>query len=148
MFEELCGGDASSDVDLPPDVIAYPAPAFDLGGYYVAYAVEGTGDPDGRDDTIIQMRDLRSGDTPPVFSPDRGAAWATGRPNIYDAKVGSLRVKPSGSVAWIACRTGDNIPEEWGDPRPSCIGRGAVDEVRMMPAGASKATNRRDWPGD
>jgi hypothetical protein len=126
-------------LDQPPDTIVYPPPAIDLAGHYVAYALEGTDDPEGEADTIVQMRDLRTSDTPPQFSPDRGAAYATGRPNFYDAKVGSLRARPNGSVAWIACRTSDNIPEEWGDPRPSCVRPGAVDEVRGLRVGESKA---------
>lgn len=126
-------------LDLPPDVVVYPPPAIDLAGHYVAYALEGTDDPEGEADTVIQMRDLRTSHTPVQFAPDRGAAFATGSPNLYDAKVGSLRAQPSGSVAWIACRTSDNIREEWGDPRPSCVKPGAVDEVRVLRAGENKA---------
>jgi hypothetical protein len=125
-------------LDHPPDTVVYPRPAIDISGFYVAYAIEGTGDPNEIDDTIIQMRDLRTSDTPTVFSPDRGGAFATSASNFYDAKVGSLRVRPNGSVAWIACRTRDNVPEEWGNPRPSCIRPGAMDEVRIMRAGESK----------
>jgi hypothetical protein len=125
-------------LDHPPDTVVYPRPAIDLGGYYVAYAIEGTDDPNAEDDTIIQMRDLRTGHTPAVFSPDRGGAYATSRKNFFDAKVGSLRVRPNGSVAWIACRTRDNLPEEWGNPRPTCIRSGAMDEVRIMRAGESR----------
>jgi hypothetical protein len=126
-------------LDLPPDVVVYPPPAIDLAGHYVAYALEGTDDPEGEADTTIQMRDLRTSHTPPQFAPDRGAVLATRRPNLYDAKVGSLRAQPSGSVAWIACRTSDNIREEWGEPRPTCVKPGAVDEVRVLRAGRNRA---------
>lgn len=121
-------------LDQPPDTVVYPPPAIDLTGYYVGYAIEGTDDPEGEEDTIMQVRDLRTSDTPAFF----GDAYATSRTDFYDAKVGSVRIRPNGSMAWIACRTRDNIPEEWGDPRPSCVRAGANDEVRIMSAGESR----------
>ena len=125
-------------LDYPPDEVAYPLPAIDLTGYYVAYALEDNSDPNGRADTILQIRDLRTGATPLAFEP--GGVYATGRPNRYDAKVGSVRVRPNGSLAWIACRQRDNIREEWGDPRPSCVRPGGTDEVRIISAGEPSAT--------
>lgn len=126
-------------LDLPPDVVAYPRPALALAGPIVGYATEGTGDPDARPDTRIQVVDLRTGGSPSDYAGSReDLPFATSRANFYDAKVGSLRVKTNGAVAWIACRTEQNFEEEWGDPRPSCVRPGAFDEVRKLEPGDSE----------
>ncbi len=125
-------------LDYPPDFVVYPPPAIAIAGPLIATAGEGTDDPDARDDTIILVDDLRTGERAEGFRPRGAEPFASSRPHAFDAKVGSMKVKPNGAVAWIACRIEDNGPEEWGDPRPNCIRRGAFNEVRKYDARSPK----------
>jgi hypothetical protein len=121
-----------TQLDQPPYFVAYPAIA--LAGPVVAYAVEGASDPNEDDDTVIAVGNLTTGRAPKGF---RQSPYASSR-RLYDAKVGSIAVRRNGAVAWIACRTDQNVDVVWGNPRPSCVRPGAPDQVIKLDAGKHK----------
>jgi hypothetical protein len=117
-------------LDFPPYLRAYPA--ISIVGPFVALGLEGQADPNMQEDgTFIAVLDARTGEQPPRF----GAPFAVKHPGAFDGKVGSVVVKRSGGLAWIACRTPFNRVEDYGNPRPSCVRPGAYDEVHKLDAG-------------
>jgi hypothetical protein len=125
-----------TNLDFRPYLVAYPVPAISIAGPLVGFALEGQADPNMRDDdTYINVIDLRTGEFPAGFT-SKGPPFAVSRPNTYDGKVGSVKLKRNGAIAWIACRTRVNPVADYGDPRPSCVRAGAFDEVHKLDAGA------------
>jgi hypothetical protein len=116
-------------LDDPRDnVYAFGVPAIALAGPLVGYAQTGL-DEEGADfDTSVVVSDLRQ--------PDRLVAFAPASRVAPLAKVGSLVLRRSGGMAWIACPETD--PEPIGDRSPSCVRRGALDRVYRLNAGTKR----------
>ena len=112
-------------LDLPAsDIYAFLGPALALRGSVVGYAEEEC-DPNG---DFACASGVRAAD---VSADDDLNAGFAGPKHHRLVKVGSLRVKGSGSLAWIAC------PERaryraWGHRRPNCVAAGDHDYVMIL----------------
>jgi hypothetical protein len=103
----------------------FPRPAISLTGPYAGYAVDTDTDPSapGGRMTYVEVDDLRPQE--PGFEV-AGLVVSAGPRSV--ARVGSLKVSRSGSVAWIACPAPSDGPLT-ADPHGSCARRGAYDRV-------------------
>lgn len=124
-------------IDLPPSgIYAFLGPSISLRGPLVGYAQQVCG-PDGRVDgsdggscfSTVKVRNFDIGD-------DVNASPA-GPPGRSLVKVGSLRVKANGSVAWIAC------PERHrkraiGRRGPNCVRPGDFNYVLADQGGSRR----------
>jgi hypothetical protein len=110
--------------DAEPAAI-FPRPAISLIGPYVGYAVDTDtepSDPGGRV-TYVEVDDLR----PQAPGKERpGLVVAAGPRDV--ARVGSLKVSPTGAVMWVACPAPRNGPLA-SDPSGACTRPGTYARV-------------------
>jgi hypothetical protein len=127
--------DYEESVDTGSTSFAYLPPALSLDGAVLGFALLAC-DDDGCS-TRVWAHDLARVGAPAGSSIGAPASLARGQ---RTAKVGSLRVKSNGSMAWIAC------PES-GDPfaadvpasrRPNCVRPGSLDRVYALEAPSAK----------
>jgi hypothetical protein len=101
--------------DAEPAAI-FPRPAISLVGPYVGYAVDTDTeptDPGGRM-TYVEVDDLRPQDP----GKERAGLVVTAGPGDV-ARVGSLKVSPTGGVVWVACPAPSEGPLA-SDPSGAC----------------------------
>jgi hypothetical protein len=111
--------------DAEPAAI-FPRPAISLLGPYVGYAVDtdtDTSDPNGGRMTYVEVDDLRPQD-PGKELP--GLVVAAGARDV--ARVGGLKVSPTGAVVWVACPAPSNGPLA-SDPSGACTRPGTHARV-------------------
>jgi hypothetical protein len=116
-------------LDEPRDnVYAFGVPAIAVAGPLVGFAQVALDDEGTGFETNVFLLDLRSPDEPVAGAPASAAAAA--------AKVGSVVVRRSGGIAWVACPETDSVPI--GRRAPSCVRRGALDRVYRLNAGTKR----------
>ena len=93
----------------------FPPPAVAWAGPLVAYAVTDFLEPTG-EHTTVRIEDLSTSGSDEPTTTVRALRIRS------DAKVGSLRVRRNGGIAWIQCppRGGYSVDRGYGDPRPNC----------------------------
>ena len=129
----LEGTDVRRTLESPRDTYyVFRAPALQLRGTLIGSAIDFC-DPQADCETSIAVQDLsRASEGSGLLN------GSTGAPRRL-VKVGSLRFRPNGSVAWIACS--ENDPQVFSASRqPNCVraGRDRIWVMRKI-VGASKA---------
>jgi hypothetical protein len=110
--------------DAEPSAL-FPSPAISLMGPYVGYAVDTDTDPTapGGRVTYVEVDDLR----PQQPGHEKAGLVVSAGPRDV-ARVGSLKVSPSGAVVWIACPAPSDGPLA-SDPSGRCTRPGGYDRV-------------------
>lgn len=110
--------------DAEPSAL-FPRPAISLYGPYVGYAVDTDADPSapGGRMTYVEVDDLRPQEPGQEIA---GLVVSAGPRDV--ARVGSLKVSRTGSVAWIACPAPSEGPLA-SDPDGRCARPGAYARV-------------------
>jgi hypothetical protein len=104
----------------------FPRPAVDIAGTLVGFAFFSP-EPD-LERVVLEVADLTKPESAGRFVLDLG-----------EDKVGSLRLKSDGAVAWIQCPVLDNHSVT-GSPRPNCLGAGrSVNTVYKLDAGSDRS---------
>lgn len=118
-----------SSLDAPPEAYAYRGPTIALAGTTVGWAIDTCGEPPCV--TRLHVRDLEQ--------PSRERVTGSGRGD-RPTRIGSVRVKTNGALAWIACpaRAKDPNFTPVADRRPNCIRAGAYDSVFKLDSAARK----------
>jgi hypothetical protein len=128
LYTYACLRRTGSQVLLASDAepaALFPRPSISLNGPYVGYAVDTDTDPSapGGRMTYVEVDDLR-----PQEPGSESVGLVTNAGPRKVARVGSLKVSPRGSVAWIACPAPrDN--QLAADPAGNCSRPGAGDRV-------------------
>lgn len=115
------------EVDRPDfEQFAFSRPAVDVAGPLIGYALiqgqEETGG--GPAEVVVVVEDLRA--------PGNPLRLTRAGPHVR-AKVGSLKLRTNGAIAWIACPEPDEFPV--GYMRPTCAEAGALNTVYRWSAG-------------
>jgi hypothetical protein len=118
-------------LDDPRDnVYAFTTPAIAVAGPLVGYAQTSLDDEGTGFETSVLVLDVRTPDEAKRFSPASRSSAA--------AKVGSLVVRRSGAIAWIACPETESPPI--GSRSPTCDRTGALNRVYRLNAGDKRST--------
>lgn len=118
------GGQLLLASDAEPAAI-FPRPAISLIGPYVGYAVDTDTEPSapGGRMTYVEVDDLR----PQKPGRERAGLVVSAGPRDV-ARVGSLKVSPTGAVVWVACPAPRDGPLA-SDPSGACSRPGAHARV-------------------
>lgn len=119
-------------LDQPPTSFLFLPPALSLSGTVVGYGELVCGGEEEGCFTLVAAGDLAR-DGAPVGNSIGGMS---ADPRRSPVKVGSLRVRGNGSMAWITCperefADTDPIP---GSRRPNCVRKGSFDRVYKVEA--------------
>ena len=124
-------------LDVPDATFAFLPPAISLTHEIVGFAVESC--DEGTETCTTDVAGIRLTDTD--ISTQHVQGYSADPTSQQVVKVGSLRMKRNGSVAWITCPERSVQPDEViGARHPNCVRPGDRDRVYKLEGRAGKAT--------